>query len=498
MYFLTPVCQSGRHHSPANRKFVMTTIDAARQSQQSRYLSGNYAPIHDEITSVLAPISGEIPADLSGTFARNGANPRFEPKGRYHWFDGDGMIHAVQFESGTATYRNRWVRTEAFALESTAGESLWTGIMEPPDLSRFPQVFKDTANTDLCFFRGELLALWWLGGDAYRIDLPTLDTVGVQTFDGTLTTHMSAHPKVDHAMGELLYIDFDPLPPYLTLGTISSDGRVARSQVIELDGPRLQHDIAFTRDWLIVFDFSFMWSRAALREGRTELEFARDVPTRFGLVSRHDPNAAVRWFETEPCFMYHVVNAWQDDDGNVQLLGCRTDDPLADDPRNPTHIVPTLGKLRLEPMLTQWTFDVGNGSLRSRQLWDRVNEFPRMDDRVFGREHRYAYTQRAAPAPTLLFDAVVRHDLLRDTFATHEWPRRWHGGETVFCARSGATVEGDGYLITFVVEEATGESELHILDACDMSAAPVCRLAVPQRVPTGYHGCWIPADELMV
>ena len=114
-----------------------------------------------------------------------------------------------------------------------------------------------------------------------------------------------------------------------------------------------------------------------------------------------------------------------------------------------------------------------------------------MDDRSFGSAHRYAYTQRAAAAPTLLFDAVVQHDRVRDTFVAHEWPAGWYGGETVFCPRDGATAEGDGYLVTFVVEEATGVSELHILDASDVSAAPVCRLAIPQRVPTGYHGCWI-------
>ena len=471
----------------------MTAVETFRTS---RYLLGNYAPVQEETTAILTVVAGEIPSDLDGIFARNGANPRFAPKGRYHWFDGDGMIHAIHFESGVATYRNRYVRTASFYEEEAAGESLWTGIMEPPDLNRFPQVFKDSGNTDLCWFNGELLALWWLGGDAYKISLPELETQGIQRFGNTLETHMAAHPKVDPATGELLFIDFDPLPPYLTLGSISPECVVASSRVIELDGPRLQHDIAFTRDWVIVFDFSFMWSRKALREGRTELEFARDKPTRFGLVSRHDANAAVRWFETEPCFMYHVINAWQDDAGNVRLLGCRTDDPLADDPTNPDRIAPTLGKLRLEPQLVEWKFDLAAGTLRSEQLWDVVNEFPRMDDRRFGQAHRYSYTQRAAAAETLLFDGVVRHDYQTNSVAAHDWPDGWYGGETVFSPRPNGTADDDGYLITFVVEEATGRSELHVLDAARISDEPVCRLAVPVRVPTGYHAAWIPGDVL--
>ena len=38
--------------------------------------------------------------------------------------------------------------------------------------------FKDTANTDLVFHAGRLLALWWLGGPCYQVALPSLETVG--------------------------------------------------------------------------------------------------------------------------------------------------------------------------------------------------------------------------------------------------------------------------------------------------------------------------------
>ncbi len=477
---------------------TMTSI-----GQRSPYLEGIFAPIDDERSADLEVVAGRLPADLRGAYVRNGSNPRFEPEGRYHWFDGDGMVHAVHFDDAGAHYANRYVRTRALAAEEEAGHALWTGILEPPDFSKFPDVFKDTANTDLVWFNGELLALWWLGGEAYRLSLPDLETLGREDFGGTLQTHIAAHPKVDPRTGELLYIDYDPVPPYLTLGVVSPEGKVVRSQTVEVGGPRLQHDLAFTDDWIVVFDFPFMWEQ---QDGRSRLVFHRHRPSRFGLVGRDSdttaPTADVRWFETDPCFMYHVCNAWEeaDDDGNavVRLVGCEIADPLASDPGNAPDLIdaPQIAMLRLEPYLTEWTFHLASGAITKRRIDDHIAEFPKIDVRRFGREFRYSYLMRFADRSALAFDGVIRHDRATGETVTHAWPEGWFGGETSFCPKAGATDEAAGYLVTFVVEEATGASEVHVLDAERLEDAPVCRLAVPGRVPAGYHSWWVGADEL--
>ncbi len=474
------------------------------RSNNSRYLEGLYAPVDSEVEveQRLTARFGRVPDDLSGVFVRNGSNPRFAPRGRYHWFDGDAMLHAVHFADGAATYRNRYVRTVDFCEEEAAGEPLWTGIMERPDFSRFPRVFKDTANTDLVWFNNELLALWWLGGDPYRVRLPDLETCGIEDFGSTLTTKVSAHPKVDPATGQLVFIDHDPVPPYLTVGTadvVDGQARVSRCTPIELSGPRLQHDLALTPDWIVLFDFSFQWDMAAAARGeRARLMFVRDVPTRFGLLSRHDHDAPVRWFETDPCFMYHVVNAWQAEDGTVHLVGCRSTEPLDDDPLNTSERrAPSLGMLRLETYLTEWVFDLNAGSLVATQLSDTMGEFPRMDNRSFGTPFRYSYVQQMAPLDTLAFDAVVRHDYASGREVEHRWPTGSFGGETVFCPRAGGTgAEDDGYLVTFVSDAETGASSVHVVDAAHLDAEPVCVLDVPQRVPAGYHTWWVSAAEL--
>ena len=86
----------------------------------SPYLQGNYAPVHDELD--VADLDGHrarSPRRSSGTYLRNGANQAFAPIGRYHLFDGDGMIHGVDRSravgpaTATATSRARACRSSA-------------------------------------------------------------------------------------------------------------------------------------------------------------------------------------------------------------------------------------------------------------------------------------------------------------------------------------------------------------------------------------------------
>ena len=130
---------------------------------ENPFLKGVYAPIATEITADDLTVIGEIPRDLDGAYLRNGPNPIFQPRGRYHWFDGDGMVHGIEFHDGKATYRNRWIRTEGFVAEQNARRTIWPGLMDRPD----PNVprgagsdgwLKDSANTDLVFHNGYALA----------------------------------------------------------------------------------------------------------------------------------------------------------------------------------------------------------------------------------------------------------------------------------------------------------------------------------------------------
>lgn len=464
------------------------------------YLRGPYAPVHAEHTIAdLEVIAGEIPADLCGLFVRNGSNPAFTPPGRYHWFDGDGMVHGVWFQSGTATYRNRWIHTAGLAADHAAGRARLAGILEPPDFTEHDGPFKDTANTDVITHAGRLYALWWLSGGVHELDPHTLDTIGPCDFAGTLPVSMNAHPKVDPATGEMVFTSYSMLPPYLHTGVVGPDGTVTHLAPIDLPGARLQHDLAITPRYTVLFDMSMMFDPDELARGRTTVRFYRDLPSRIGIVARHGTSRDVAWFDVAPFFMYHVTNAHEDGD-TVVVRGCRMADPLVADPSNATTAVAAsrtiahLGHLRLEPVLWQWRCNLATGTVTEGPIDDTVAEFPRINDRFCGLDNRWSYSPTFADRPTLAFDGLVRHDLATGATCTHHYEPGWLGNEAVFAPSSDPrrTAESDGYLITFVTHEHTGDTEVQVFDPTNLAAGPITRLAVGVRVPLGYHTEWVP------
>lgn len=456
------------------------------------YLSGAFAPVAEERTADrLEVLAGQVPADLSGVMVRNGPNPRFPPIGRYHWFDGDGMLHAVRFDRGVASYRNRFVATEHLAREQEAGRALWTGLMEPFTGNPRGAPYKDTANTDVVYQGGKLYALWYICGRPYQIDLESLATVGASDFGSGAPLRISAHAKVDVHTDELLFFDYGPAPPFLRYGVVDPAGRLERHVEIALPGPRLPHDMAITEHFSILMDLPVFYSARAAAEARWAVDFHRELPARFAILPRHGTADDVRWFEAEPCYIYHSVNAWEEG-RTIVLTACRVADPLpAVDPRD-GEWARMMANLRLSARLHRWRFDLDSGTTREEPLDDRDSEFPTVDARRLGRPGRSSYQQLLADTPTLRFDGLARYDLATGSRQSMSYGAGRSGSEAPFAPRDGSTGEDDGYLVTFVHDELTGRSEVVVVDAADLAAGPVCRLGLPGRVPLGFHASWIP------
>jgi carotenoid cleavage dioxygenase len=462
------------------------------------YLLGVYAPVQDEITADELTVIGQIPTDLTGVYLRNGPNARFPMKGRYHWFDGDGMVHAVHFENGRARYRNRWVRTRAFEAESAAGRALWTGVMENPKGNPFGNArglpYKDTANTDVIFHRGRVLASWYLCGSPYALDPLSLETLGVDTFLDTLNGDFMAHPKVDERTGELFWFDYGPRPPYLRYGVVGPDGRVEHSVELDLPGARLPHDMAITHNHAILMDLPLYQDLDAARQGRYKLTFNRELPSRFGVIPRRGQAHEIRWFEARPCYIYHVVNAWEDGDEIVMDV-CRVSRPAP--AGNGSPLARMISYLKLDARMYRYRFNLRTGQTSEGYLdADHNTEFPSIDARATGHPTRYAYNASLADAETNLFNGVVRYDNLTGAKETYFYGPGIYGSETPFAPRDGSAAEDDGYLVTFVTDERENRSEVQILHAARISEGPVARVLLPQRVPLGFHATWVRSEQL--
>ncbi|MEA5582635.1 carotenoid oxygenase family protein [Nodularia harveyana UHCC-0300] len=458
-------------------------------TQINPYLDHNFAPVRSEITTDTLKVIGELPANLSGMFVRNGPNPQWSPIGKYHWFDGDGMLHGLRISNGQATYCNRYIRTKGWEIENKAGKAVWSGIFEPPQPDNPHGGYKNTANTALVWHAGQMLALNE-GGAPHAIQLPDLQTIGEYTYNNQLVSAFTAHPKVDPNTGEMMFFGYSFAPPYLQYSVVSATGEILRTVPIDLPIGVMMHDFAITENYTIFMDLPLTFNPERMQRGEPAMMFEGDRPSRFGIVPRHGDNSNIRWFESPACYVFHTFNAYEDGD-EIVLIACRMSSTTvlkADNSATDTEAD--------IPRLHRWRFNLTTGKLREEMLDDVPAEFPRINETLCGQPTKYGYAGKMAPGSLPLFDGVIKYDLKNGKSQTHEFGKGRYGGEAVFAPSIGATSEDDGWLITFVYDQNTETSELVVVNAQDVTAEPVARVIIPQRVPYGFHGTWISEAQL--
>ncbi|WP_374211124.1 carotenoid oxygenase family protein [Nocardia sp. CDC159] len=92
---------------------------------------------------------------------------------------------------------------------------------------------------------------------------------------------------------------------------------------------------------------------------------------------------------------------------------------------------------------------------------------------------------------TMLFDAVVKYDVLTGAKQTQPFGGNVFGSEMTVVPRPDASAEDDAWLTMFAYNGDTDGAEVWIYDAADLSAGPACRLGIPARVPLGFHATWV-------
>lgn len=437
------------------------------------WLQANFAPVGAELDVRELEIEGAFPASLSGHYVRNGSNPaRGESP---HWFFGDGMVHGVRLARGRVTaYTNRYVRTSMYLAGAGFGEG-------PPGGA------SNQSNVSCIWHAGRLLTSGEVGLP-YRLDPATLDTIGVFDFDGSLTSSFTAHPKVDPATGRLHSFGYGFTPPFLTYHVIEADGTLAHASVVEIPRSTMIHDFAITDRDAVFWDLPVVFDLDAA------VRFIEHPDDPAAFPYRWDPAAgarigvmplgggAVQWFPIEPCYVFHGVNAFRDGD-RVVVDVCALSSMFEDGQ--------VLGG---DASLRRWTLDTASGRARETVLdADQPVDLPTRDPRVVGRSHRYGYLVPTRSDPhTVDLGGVVKHDFVNGTRQSWDPGPGRHGGEWLFVPDPDDVAEDAGYLLGFVHDDATSTTQFVVIDATAVSAGPVARATMPQRVPYGFHAAWIP------
>jgi carotenoid cleavage dioxygenase-like enzyme len=441
----------------------------------SKYLEDRYAPIPGDVTALDLEVVGELPQELEGRYLRNGPNPisPVDPS-TYHWFTGTAMVHGVRLRDGRADwYRARSVRSTA--VSEALGE-------EPAPGERHGGF--DNANTNVIGLDGRTFALVEAGARPVELGYE-LDTVEHSDLGGTLPNGYTAHPKVDPVTGDLHALAYHWALPHLQYIVTGPDGRVRQIEAIETsDGPMV-HDCSITERWVVVYDLPVTFNlELAVSGGGFPYTWNDAHAARVGLLPLGGRGDQVRWFDVAPCYVFHPLNAH--DDGDKVVLDVIRYDRMFDAKR--------FGPDDDAPLLWRWTIDTATGAVTEEQLSDQPLEFPRVDERLVGRPHRWGYAAEAVRGgdENLFGGRLVRIDgKSGDVSAIDLGPGRT-GGEWVMVPRHEAAAEDDGWLISLVHDAAADRSELVVLPAAEPSAGPVARVLLPTRVPIGFHGNWVP------
>ena len=488
------------------------------------YLEDFLAPVSTEVTAHDLPVTGHIPEHLDGRYLRNGPNPAAQvDPAVYHWFSGDGMVHGVALRGGQARwYRNRWVRS--LSLCAAIGEQA------PARLDPRAGMLSLGANTNVLSHAGRTLALVEGGVANYELT-DELDTVGTCDFDGTLSGGYTAHPHRDPHTGELHAVSYSfARGRTVQYSVIDARGRARRTVDIEVSGSPMMHDFSLTDKYVVIYDLPVTFdpsqvlpakmppwlrlpARLALQSiiGRVRvpspinaivnrdpkhsdrMPYAWDpsYPARIGVMPREGGNRDVRWFDIEPCYVYHPLNAYSEDrDGaEVLVLDVVSYPRMFDrDRRGP-------GDSR--PSLQRWTINLSTGTVTTERRDDRSQEFPRINESRLGAQHRFGYTLGfdggyLSAGRSAMSTSLYKHDYATGSCDVAPLDPDLLLGEMSFVPNPAARAEDDGILMGYGYHRGRDEGQLVLLDAQSLQSMATVHL--PQRVPMGFHGNWAAAD----
>ncbi|KAJ4952324.1 hypothetical protein NE237_029156 [Protea cynaroides] len=298
------------------------------------------------------------------------------------------------------------------------------------------------ANTSLAFFANRLFALC-------ESDLPyavrltpegDIETIGRHDFDGKLFQSMTAHPKTDPETGETF-----------------------------------------------AFQCGLIISRVRSKEDftdRSDPPYAKD-------------DSEMRWFEVAGLNMMHAINAWDEEEDVIVLIGA-----------NIISVEHMLDRTDLvHGSVEKVRIDLRTGIVTRFPVSARNMEFGVINPGYVGKKTRYAYLGIGDPLPKI--SGVVKLDLSGSehkerTIACRMFGEGCYGGEPFFVAKSrepgnsevNMEAEDDGYVVTYMHNEITGESRFLVMDAKSPSLEIVAAVMLPRRVPYGFHGIFVGESDL--
>ena len=500
-----------------NRAYNALDVDA--YNRNSPYNAPGFKPVHTLCSNAVLQVSGKIPDDLEGVYLRNGTNLQFEQtNGRYHMFNGAGMLHQVQIAAGKASYSNTYIKTPRYEIEDAMGQDQYlhfgdlagggkAGLVRMAVaalrqrlgiLPALEALESGSSTTAVQYHHGKLYCLQETG---YPFALNTrvedghliLDGEGRwDTFGGKLDSPYTAHPKIDPATGDW-YTFSTQFSSGRLYHSVLRQGKLEQHSVIDQQKPALAflHDYYLTDHYLVFPDLSLRFNpKDMFGPEKSPMVFDADYKMRWGVIKRdHQPGDPVRWFTTDqPGHLWHVVNGWEEtrDDGGTDIV------LFAPVFRSYPSNLPIHNPQEPHAKFNKWRLNLDSGQVtEDRVLLDHFYERPSFNTAYIGRQNRYAYLLDEEKEG-MMARGVLKYDMVDEREIAYFDYGEFYGGEALFVPRTNASSEDDGYLLELLM--MADRAELLIIDAATMQE--MARLHLPQRVPFGVHSCWLNQEKV--
>ena len=454
-------------------------------SDTNMFLEGPYRPQREEMVLRELKVHGEIPKDLNGNLYRVTSSNFFDPiqPEKYHWFNGDGMVHAITLEDGKASIRNKYVESEALAMEKAAGQALWGDLMNgglAPDMRSGRPPFKNPVNTNAMELYGDVI-VFSEGGQPYRLDKDTLETKG--TFDfGEIEGPITAHYKVDPDNQDLLFFGY--FMDNIAFYHADKNGNMIKQVPFKMDVPSMMHDFAVSENYAIWMTSGAIFDFEGAMAGQPGLIWNPEIESKFAVM--HIKTGELTWYNTgETMAVTHYLNAFEKDGVlHVDMNLAPDFGAYSGELRNPFSVA----------VPCRYSINLKTGHVSGQKMNEVNSEFAKINEELTGREHRYGYyaaTETGEFCERWKFDRIGKLDTHTGEMQFRAGPDDLTApGEVSFIPRAGATSEDDGYLVNVWWDQHRDTSELLIFDAQNLADDPIARVELGQRVPLGFHGSW--------
>ncbi|MEZ5503711.1 MAG: carotenoid oxygenase family protein [Halioglobus sp.] len=456
------------------------------------YLQGNYAPVEQEsdFGEEQLAIEGRVPATLRGAFMRDGANVAYQPNHYVYPLDGDGMVHAVYFQDGHVRYRNRWVQTSHLMTERRFNRTIYGSVgkllpvpQEVIDAGGEPNPVRNTANTNVLYHGGKLLAMWE-GGFPHLLN-NDLSTVGLYDYDGALKAGdaLTAHPKVCPDTGQLVSCTQRWDSPNYWVQIFDAQGRHMQTIPVEFQRKGIIHDLQITENYVIIFYAPAFHSLEKAMKGEDPFMWEPQLGTKIIVIPR-DGKGQQLVFETGPFFSWHFCNGFEY--GGQIIIDYVWISSI------PFTTAQGSGVEKQPRRMHRMTLDLATKKVTDEEFSDVFCEFSRVDERRMGKDYRFGFAASSNRewGDAHGYNCTGRYDFQTGETKLWEFGPEANAGEPVYVPNPDSDREEEGWVMCFVHNPGEG-AFLSILSAGDFDNGPVAKVRIPARVPNGFHANWM-------